>query len=45
MSFVMGFVAFVLGSVLVGVCLEAIPGPGGEGASAPPDHGHGHGGH
>lgn len=41
MAFVFGVVTFVLASVLVAVCLVAIPGPGGE---APPQA-PGHGGH
>ena len=44
MEFVLGVVTFILGSVLVAVCLVAIPGPPGEGgaaAAAPPAHGHG----
>lgn len=47
MGFVFGIVSFVLGSVLVAICLFAIPGPEGEqGAEAQgQDHGHGHGGH
>jgi hypothetical protein len=44
MSFVTGLVVFILGSVLVAVCLGAIPGP--EGAAPPAEDGHGHhGGH
>jgi hypothetical protein len=44
MSFLTGLVFFVLGSVLVAVCLVAIPGPGG---GTPPAEGQGghHGGH
>ena len=41
MAFLMGVVAFLLGTVLVAVCLVAIPGPGGEEEAAPPSHGHG----
>jgi hypothetical protein len=41
MEFLFGFVAFVLGSVLVAVCLVAIPGPEGEEREAPAAHGHG----
>ena len=44
MSFLTGLVIFVLGSVLVGVCLWAIPGPGG-GAPPAADQGGHHGGH
>jgi hypothetical protein len=40
MAFLMGVVAFILGSALVAVCLVAIPGPDGE-KPAPPAHGHG----
>jgi len=41
MAFLMGLVAFILGTVLVAVCLVAIPGPDGEQPPAPPAHGHG----
>ncbi len=40
MSFLTGLVIFILGSVLVALCLAAIPG-----AEAPPGHGGHHGGH
>jgi hypothetical protein len=44
MSFLTGLVIFILGSVLVAVCLVAIPGGGA--AAAPGEGGHGHhGGH
>jgi hypothetical protein len=39
MDAVLGAVLFILGGGLVGLCLIAIPGPGGEGAP-PPSHGH-----
>ena len=43
MSCLLGLILFILGSVLVAVCLVAIPGPGGA-ASAQRPHGHdGHG--
>ncbi len=38
MAFLMGVVAFILGTVLVAVCLVAIPGPEEE---QPPAQGHG----
>jgi len=38
LSFGIGLVCYVLGTLAVGVCLLAIPGRGG---AAPPDHGHG----
>ena len=41
MSFLMGVVFFILGSLLVVICLAAIPGQGGEQGKAPPAHGHG----
>ena len=41
MAFLMGLVAFLLGTALVAVCLFAIPGPPGDEAPAPPAHGHG----
>ncbi|HWG79891.1 MAG TPA: hypothetical protein VN681_08965 [Stellaceae bacterium] len=45
MSFIVGLVLFVLGSVLVAVCLVAIPGPAGA-AAAQQAHGHDdHGAH
>jgi hypothetical protein len=40
MAFLMGLVAFILGTVLLAVCLVAIPGPDGE-KPAPPAPGHG----
>ncbi len=44
MSFALGLVFFILGSVLVALCLAAIPGPGGTEATghAPHDHDHAH---
>jgi hypothetical protein len=43
MEFVFGLVTFLLGSVLVAVCLFAIPGPDtGEQPAAEQGHGHGH---
>jgi hypothetical protein len=44
MSFGVGVLLYIAGTILVAVCLTAIPGPGGEGA-APGGAGHGHGGH
>lgn len=42
MEFLFGVVSFVLGTVLVAICLLAIPGPdGAEAHDAPPAHGHG----
>lgn len=42
MEFVFGVVSFVLGTVLVAICLVAIPGPTAvEQSGAPPSHGHG----
>jgi hypothetical protein len=43
MSFGLGLVLFILGSVAIGVCIWAIPGRAG--AAAPPSTDHGHGGH
>ncbi|HXP31027.1 MAG TPA: hypothetical protein VN832_08050 [Stellaceae bacterium] len=43
MSFGLGLLCYILGSILVGVCLVAIPGPGG--GEAGPEHGHGPGSH
>ena len=40
MAFLFGVVAFILGTVLVAVCLVAIPGPEGEVREAPPVQGH-----
>lgn len=40
MAFLMGVVTFILGTVLIAVCLVAIPGTEEE-PSAPPAHGHG----
>jgi hypothetical protein len=41
MDAVLGVVLFIIGSGLVGLCLLAIPGPGGEAAPPPPpSHGH-----
>jgi len=44
MEFLFGLVAFILGTVLVAVCLVAIPGPEGEEREAAPTAhgGHGH---
>jgi hypothetical protein len=44
MEFLFGVVAFILGTVLVAVCLVAIPGPEGEEREAAPTAhgGHGH---
>jgi hypothetical protein len=39
MDAALGVVLFILGSGLVGLCLFAIPGPGGE-AAPPPSQGH-----
>jgi hypothetical protein len=39
LSFGLGLVFFILGSVLIGVCLWCIPGRGGARPPAP-DHGH-----
>lgn len=41
MAFLMGVVAFILGTVLVAVCLVAIPGPEEEQPPAPLAQGHG----
>ncbi len=42
MAFLFGVISFVLGTVLVAVCLLAIPGPvTTEQSHAPPVHGHG----
>jgi hypothetical protein len=43
LSFGLGLVAYILGSVLIALCLWCIPGRGG--AAAPPPADHGHGGH
>jgi hypothetical protein len=40
LSFGVGLVCYVLGTVAIAVCLLAIPGRGGT-APAPPEHGHG----
>jgi hypothetical protein len=46
MSFGLGLLLYILGSILVAVCLTAIPGPGGSGVAAPGhDQGPGHGAH
>ncbi len=42
MAFLFGLVTFILGAVLVAICLFAIPGPEGEERAEAP---HGHGGH
>ena len=42
MSFIVGLILFILGSVLVAVCLVAIPGPG---SAAAAQQGHGHDAH
>ncbi len=39
MAFVFGLVSFILGAVLVAICLFAIPGPEGEERAEAP-HGH-----
>jgi len=44
LSFGVGFILYVLGSLAVAVCLVAVSGPPGAAPPAP-DHGHGHGGH
>ena len=45
MSFFLGLVLFILGSVLIALCIAAIPGPAGT-ASAHSSHGHdAHGAH
>lgn len=46
MSFGLSVIAFIAGTLVVALCIAAIPGPGGAAAS-PGDagHGHGHGGH
>lgn len=41
MSFGVGLIVFILGSIAVAVCLFAIPGPGGGTAGEAQDHGHG----
>lgn len=43
MSFAFGVLLYILGTIAVGICILAIPGPGGAapGGGAP----HGHGGH
>jgi hypothetical protein len=39
-------VLFILGTIVVAICLTAIPGPAGTGNAAPSaSHGHGHGTH
>jgi hypothetical protein len=43
MAFLMGLLIFILGSVLVAVCLVAIPGP--DGGAPRETQPHGHGGH
>ena len=49
MAFLFGVVTFILATVLVAVCLFAIPGPPGDGGAEEGDdhagHGHGHGAH
>jgi hypothetical protein len=42
MSFGIGLLCYVLGSVAVAICLWSIPGPGGEAQPQPDPH---HGGH
>jgi len=42
MDAALGVVMFLLGSALVGLCLLAIPGPGGEAPPAPAGGAHGH---
>jgi tetrahydromethanopterin S-methyltransferase subunit D len=44
MSFGLGLVLYILGSVLIGICLWCIPASGGAPA-APAGDQHGHGGH
>jgi hypothetical protein len=44
MSFGAGLLLYVVGSIVVAICLVAIPGPGGAGG-APGGPSHGHGGH
>ena len=44
MTFGLGLVLYILGSVLIGICLWCIPGSGGA-QPAPPAGQHGHGGH
>jgi hypothetical protein len=44
MSFGVGVLLYIAGTILVAVCLTAIPGPGG-GGGTPSGAGHGHGGH
>ena len=43
MEFGFGVILFIAGSVLVGLCLLAIPGPAS--GEVPTQTGHGHGGH
>ncbi len=45
MTFLLGLVLFILGSVLVALCLTAIPGPAGTEAAAHAPHGHDHAHH
>ncbi len=44
MEFLLGVVIFAAGSILIGLCIVAIPGPGGT-EERPAASGHGHGGH
>jgi hypothetical protein len=41
MSFGIGVICYIVGSILVGICIVAIPGPGGEAAEEQGGHGHG----
>jgi hypothetical protein len=43
LSFGLGLVLYLIGSVAIGVCIWCIPGRGG--ASVPPADAHDHGGH
>ena len=40
MSFGVGLILYIAGSILVGICLWCIPGKGGAPAAHPQDHGH-----
>jgi len=41
LSFGLGVICFVLGSVAIAICIAAIPGRPGAAPAAPADHGHG----